>query len=171
MKYQYPIRLILIALLVVVGIVLQVERGWHASWYLFAAAALLAAGHVFLGSVFAAFQQLQRGNTPAAESLLRQTWNPRWLIPRLRTYFYLAKGMIALQQHRLEEAESFLQQAVDLKPRRALDRAYLYLNLAHIHYVKKDFQGARQFLLQTKAENVDDLLLKEHIQRLEKALS
>lgn len=171
MKYQYLLRLLLIALLLVFGVVLQLQKGFYASWYLFAAAAVLLVGHAAFGNVFPAFQQLQAGNSAGAETLLRQTWNPRWLVPRWRTYYFLARGMIALQQQRLDEAEPLLQQALKTKPKKALDRAYLYLNLAHIHYVKKDLAGARQLLVQAKAENVNDLMLREHIQRLEKALS
>jgi len=171
MKYQYLIRLLLIALLLVFGVVLQMQKGLYASWYLFAAAAVLLVGHAAFGNVFPAFQQLQAGNIAGAETLLGQTWNPRWLVPRWRTYYYLAKGMIALQQHRMEEAEPHLQNALKMKPKKALDRAYLYLNLAHIHYVKKDLPGARQYLAQAKAEDVNDLMLREHIKRLENALS
>ena len=170
MKYQYPIRLALIALLLVFGVVLQVQKGFYASFYLFAAAGLLLAGHAALGTVYPTFQALRRGATQEAEALLRQTWNPRWLLPRLRTYYFHTKGMIALKSHRLDEAELLLRKALELKPKRPLDRAYLNLNLAHIEYLKKDSLASRKYLGLAKAENVNDLLLKSHIEQLEKAL-
>ncbi|MCB9285246.1 MAG: hypothetical protein H6563_14335 [Lewinellaceae bacterium] len=171
MKWQYSIRLILVSFLVLFGILLQVEKGLYAAWYLFAAAFLLLAGHALFGTVFPAFQLLQRGLVEDADKLLNQVWNPSWLLPRHRTYFFLSKGMIALKRDNPAVAEPLLRQALQLKPERPLDRAYLSLNLAHIQFLKREYQACREFLDLAKSEQVNDLVVKEHIQRLEQALA
>jgi len=171
MNWQYSFRLVLFGFLLLFGVLLQVQKGFYAAWYLYAAALLLLAGHVLFGTVFPAFQLLQKGGVNEAEKMLRQVWNPSWLLPRHRTYYFLTKGMIALRRKQLDEADPMLREALRLNPRRPLDRAYLCLNLAHIQYMKKEIGPCREFLQQAKSEKVDDLLIKEHIQKLEAALS
>lgn len=171
MKYQYPFRLFLIAMLLFVGVWLNIQKGLYAAWYLYAAALLLAANHAMFGTVFPAFQQLQRGKREVAAALLRQVWNPKWLLPRTRGYYFLIKGMIELQNQNLDAAEYQLRQALGLYLPRPLDKAYLFLNLAHILFLKKKFGESREFLDRAKAEPVNDLVVKEHIKQLENALS
>lgn len=171
MKYHYPFRLLLIALLLVFGVWLSIEKGLYAAWYLYAAALILVFNHIILGTVFPAFQQMQQGKKDEAAKLLRQVWNPRWLLPRTRAYYYLIKGMIEMQNKNLDAAEFQLRQALELHLPRPLDKAYLFLNLAHINFLKKEYAEARDFLAQAKAQPVNDLVVKEHIKQLESALA
>jgi Tfp pilus assembly protein PilF len=171
MKHQYTIRLILIFLLMFFGLLLQWQKGLYAAWYLYAAAVLLLAGQVLFGTVLPAFHLLQRGQMDEAAKLLSKTWNPDWLMPRHRAYYYLTAGMMALQKKDPEKAEPMLLKSLKLNPGRPIDRAFLCLNLAHIQYLKKEYQACREFLELAKAEPVEDLHVKEHIQQLEKALA
>ena len=171
MKWLFRVRFLLIIVLFAVGIVLQLQRGLSAAWYLYVAGLLILASQIFFGSVYSAFRFLQRGDIPRAEMLLNQTLRPNWLLPRHRAYYFLTRGMIALKRDQFPTAEEQLKQALALGLSRPLDNAFCSLNLAHIQFVKGDRKASREFLELAKQQPVEDLLIKEHIQRLAQALN
>ena len=79
--------------------------------------------------------------------------------------------MLALQSKELEEGESALKKAIGIKLQRTADQALAKLNLAHIYYVKKEYNSASQLLEEVKAAQVEDLLIKDNIKKLELALA
>ena len=169
MTYSY-LRYALIALFLGLGLLLHVRLGFSQAWYLYLAGLLLLLSHLVFGNVWMAFSSLKRGNPQKAEALLRQVWKPGWLLPRNRAYYYFTLGMLYLQHKKLKEARGHLQKAVTLGLRAPNDLALAQLNLAHIAYVQKDFNKARQALDAALALQPTDLMIKDNLRKLETAL-
>ena len=169
MTYSY-LRYGLIVLFWGIGILLHVKLGLSQSWYLYLAGLLLLLSHIVFGNVWMAFNHLKRGNPQQAEALLRQVWNPNWLLPRNRAYYFFTLVMLHLQHKRLEQAEKLLKKAVGLGLRTPNDLALAQLNLAHIAYIQKDFVNARQALAAAQSLQPTDLMIKDNLQKLEAAL-
>lgn len=165
------IRLGLVILFIGLGVVLQVERGLQdGAGYLYLAGFLLLITHFLFGNVWMAFNLLKRGNKKQAWGIIRQVRFPALLLPRNRAYFYFTRGMIRLQEEALGEAKPDLERALKLGLSTANDRALVNLNLAHIHYVKQNYDASRQYLDSAKAAEPKDLLIKQNLSKLEAAL-
>jgi Flp pilus assembly protein TadD len=165
------IRYALIFLFLGLGTLLHLREGWYASWYLYVAAALLLLTYLLFGNVWSAFNLLKRGKPEEAGKLLDQIWFPRLLLRRNRAYYHFSRGMIHLQNKELEAGEKHLLQADKLGLDRPLDKALLNLNLAHIYYLQKRYDHSRTYLEAAKAEEADDLLVRQNVSKLEKALA
>lgn len=169
MTYSY-LRYALIVLFLGLGLLLHVQLGFSQAWYLYLAGLLLLVSHLVFGNVWLAFNSLKRGQPEKAEALLRQIWNPKWLIRSNRAYYYFTLGMLYLQHKRLEDAKGHLQEAISLGLKKPNDHALALLNLAHIAYLQKDHGLARQALAEARALQPTDLMIKDNLQQLEGAL-
>jgi hypothetical protein len=165
-KYRLP----LIGFFLALGVLVHVLRGWGDAWPFYALTVFLLLLHLLFGNVWAAFAELRRGHTAAAEKLLRQTYFPELLLPTSRAYYYLCRGLLAMHHRQFAVAREQLQRAYELGPTRAQDRALTALNLAHLGYVDKDPARARQWLETARAEPVEDLLLRDKMAELASAL-
>ncbi|MCB9035705.1 MAG: hypothetical protein H6557_03715 [Lewinellaceae bacterium] len=169
MTYSY-LRYALIALFLGLGLLLHLKLGFSQAWYLYLAGLVLLVSHIIFGNVWLAFGSLKRGQPERADALLRQTWNPNWLLRRNRAYYFFTLGMLYLQHKKLEDAKDHLQRAISLGLKKPNDHALAQLNLAHIAYVKKEFGYARQALADARSLQPTDLLIKDNLQKLEVAL-
>lgn len=169
MAYSY-LRYVLVALFLGLGLLLHVKLGLSQAWYLYAAGLVLLLSHILFGNVWMAFNLLKRGQPEKADKLLRQTWNPAWLIRPNRAYYYFTLGMLYLQHKKLEEAKAHLAQAIFLGLKKPNDQALAQLNLAHIAYVQKDPGACRQALQAARALRPTDLMIKDNLEKLEKAV-
>lgn len=165
------IRFVLILLFVIIGLVLQFKHGFSSAWYLYAASLILLFTHFAFGNVWAAFSKLQKGKVMEAELLLNQIKKPEWLVKQNKTYFHFIKGMIALQQNDLPEGEKHLKIAADRGLRSNNDNALALLNLAHICFVQKRQEDARNHLRQARNLKPSDLMIKQKIEEMEKLLN
>lgn len=165
------IRYALIFLFIGLGILLHLQEGWHASWYLYLAAGLLLLTYLLFGNVWSAFNLLKRGSPEEAERLLDQIRFPQILLKRNRAYYHFTRGMIHLQKKELEAGKEQLLEAERLSLKRPIDKALLHLNLAHIYYLQKHYDRSREQLKAAKAQEADDLLVRENVSKLEKALA
>jgi tetratricopeptide (TPR) repeat protein len=166
----YRWRFALIFLFLGMGVFLHSRMGWQAAWTLYLAAVILLLTHVLFGNVWAAFRLLQHGQLADASRLLDKVFTPKLLLTRNRAYYYFARGILALQQQEMEQGEAHLQRALDLGLFRANDRALARLNLAHVYYVLKQYPAARRALTAAEAEAPTDLLIKENLAKLRRAL-
>ncbi|MCB9053419.1 MAG: hypothetical protein H6556_28620 [Lewinellaceae bacterium] len=169
MTYSY-LRYALIALFLGLGLLLHLQLDFSQAWYLYLAGVLLLISHIIFGNVWMAFGSLKRGQPEKAEALLRQVWNPGWLLRSNRAYYYFTLGMLYLQHKKLEPAKTHLQQAIALGLRKPNDHALALLNLAHIAFVQKDFAQTRQKLQEAQALHPTDLMIKDNLQKMEAAL-
>ena len=163
---KYP----LIGLFLALGVIVQLFRGWGDAWPFYALTGFLLILHLLFGNVWAAFAELRRGRTDAADKLLRQTYFPELLLPSSRAYYYLCQGLLAMHYKQFAVARKELEKAYEIGPSRPQDRALTALNLAHLGYVEQDGDRARRWLAAAKAEPVNDLLLAEKVRELERAL-
>jgi hypothetical protein len=164
------IRYALISLFLVLGVLLHVQQGWSSAWYLYLAALLLLATLFLFGTVWAAFIKLRKGKIKEAEQLLNQIKKPEWLIKRNRAYYHFVKGMIDLQHKDLAPGEVHLKKALDLGLRTGNDQALAALNLAHLCFMEQRFEESRAFLHHAKSAESNDLVIKQNIDKMEKAL-
>ncbi len=169
--FDTRIRFLLILGFLLIGVVLQVKLGFASPWYLYAAAALLLFTHFRFGNVSAAFVHLRRGKLDKAEELLDQIKRPEWLAKRHLAYYHFTKGLLATQHKELTEGEEHLKEALKIGLRSANDNALAALNMAHICFVNNRKDEAKQHLEKAKSYSSNDLLIKQNIEEMEKALA
>ena len=167
---QRKTRLILILLFIVLGVVLQVRLGIGSAWYLYVAAFILLVTHFLFGNVWAAFGMLKKGKMNEAEKLLDDIKRPDWLYKGHRAYYHFTRGMIAMQHKEYPDAEQALKTALQLGLRTANDKAITHLNLAHICFLQNRLIDSNTYLHQIKEQSTNDLVIKDKIKELEKAL-
>lgn len=165
------IRYALILLFFGLGILLHLREGLSSAWYLYLAAAILLLTYLLFGSVWTAFGLLRKGKPDEAERVLKQIYFPELLIRRHRAYYHFCWGMIHLQRKELQPGEQDLKKALELDLDQEVDRALAELNLAHIYYLQQRFDQSRQYLQQAKSREADDLLIRNNVEKLEKALA
>lgn len=165
------IRFGLIILFLGLGFLLHIKTGLANAWFLYAAGLLLLITYFLFGNVWVAFTLLRKGKVQAAEKVIRQIKWPQWLIKKNRAYYHFTKGMIHLQKKELKAGEEDLLKACELGLQRKNDKAMASLNLAHIYYVRKEFNSARQFLQQAASCQANDFLIKDNIKKLETILT
>ena len=164
------IRLILAFIFLLIGIVLTFAVGFSTSVYLFLAAGFLIFTHYKFGAIWPAFQFLQEGQVDKADDILNQIRKPEWLAKTHRSYFHFTKGMIHVQREQLPPGALHLKAALQIGLRNATDNALAAINLAHIYYVEKNHDACKKYLQQAIDFNSNDLMIKENIDKLQKAL-
>lgn len=170
MLYAY-FRIGLIFLFAILGLILHLEVGWEAAWYLYAGAILLTITHYIFGNVWMAFYQLKRGKIDLADKLLRTTRRPQWLVRQHRSYYHFTNGMIALQRKQLDAGQFHLSQSLDLGLKNETDEALVCLNLAHIAFLENKPTDCQQYIDRAKSLKTNDLLIKKHLKELEDLLA
>ena len=163
-------RLALAILFLALGIAIHIYNGFGDAWYLYVASLLLLAAHFLFGNVWSAFRQMKRGNIDQASKLLAKIKYPDLLFKTHRAYYYFIQGMIALQHKALPLGKQHLAKALDLGLRTENDTAMAQLNLAHIHFVEKEYEDAKALLQNIKTLQPSDLLIKQKMEELENAL-
>jgi Flp pilus assembly protein TadD len=163
----HSIRLSLILLFVGAGILLHGKIGIGSAWYFYLTALILLATHFLFANVWSAFATLRKGNAMEAELMLSKIKKPQWLARSPKAYFHFTKGMIDLQNKKLGEAELHLQEALKLGLRTPNDHALTALNIAHIHFVRKERTQARKYLEKAKSYEANDLMIKDNIRKME----
>ena len=164
----HSIRLSLILLFLGVGILLHGKMGIGSAWYFYVTAFILLVTHFLFANVWSAFASLKKGNAMEAELMLSKIKKPQWLARSPKAYFHFTKGMIDLQNKKIGTAESHLKEALKLGLRNQDDYALTALNIAHIHFVKKERTQARKYLEKAKSYEANDLMIKENIRKMEK---
>ncbi len=159
-----------ILFLIALGIFFHFKFGIGKAWYLYLAAFFLILTNYLMGTVGIAFRHLKKGKIAEAETLLKMTKRPDFLIKRYKSYFHFTKGMIDLQHKNLDQSAIHLEEALQHGLRTENDKALASLNLAHIAFVKKDAGKARTFLDRAKTFQSNDLMISENIEKMEKAL-
>ena len=164
-------KLLLAFLFLGLGVAIHINQGFSSAWYLYVAAVLLLAGHLLFGNIWSAFRQMKQGKISEAHQSLQKIQFPNLLFKTHRAYYYFIQGMIALQRKQLDAGKQHLAKAINLGLRNANDTSLAKLNLAHIHFVQKDFSNAQSLVNEIKTLQPSDLLIKEKIKELEKAIS
>jgi len=132
---------------------------------------LLLLTHFLTSNVSAAFMLLRGGELDKAEQLIDQVKKPEWLLKRHRAYYHFTKGMIAAQRNAIPHAKHHLAEALQIGLRTPTDNALAAINLSNFAYQANDRPEAKKYLDKAKDYKTSDLIIKEHIERLEGALS
>ncbi len=164
-------RIALVIMFLLLGILLHVQAGLEAAWYLYAGAFLLVLTYFLFGTVWVAYRLLNQGKVLDAEQTLLLTRYPQFLLGRNKTYYHFIRGLIHLQHKELEAGQESLSHAVERGGLRARDQALALINLAHVAFMQKDYERSRARMQDVRAMQVDDLLVKQQLEELEKALS
>lgn len=166
----HNLRLSIIFWLVGIGIIFHFRIGFSPAWYFYATAAVLLLTHFLFANVWAAFSRLRKGELPEAEVMLNKIRKPEWLAKSPRAYYHFSKGMIELQKKETDPAESHLLRALQLGLRTPNDNAMAALNLSHIYLTKDKKSEARAMLQKARSFAPDDLMVKDYLQKTERAL-
>lgn len=166
----YRIKIAAIFITFGLAVLFHLKYGLGTAWYLYAACFIFVLIHFLFGTVRSALQVLQQRDYNQAELLLSKNKHPEWLLKSSRAYYHFAYGIIALQHEDLVKGKTNFQAAADIGLRNGKDNALAYLNLAHIAYVQKNGMEAREQLKKAKSFSTNDLIVKENLQKLERAL-
>jgi len=158
------------ALTLVGGVILAFVFGfWYALPFLLVGVVLLA-GYIFLGTVQSAALLMQQSDFAGTEKRLNLTLKPSWLYSANRAYYYMIKGGVAMQDKRYPEAEDMLTKANETGLPSDNERAMVYLQLANLAVLKKNFTQAQTLMRQAKQQKVTESQIKEQIVEFDKAL-
>ncbi len=160
----------IIAFLIGVAVYMQITEGLSLALYFYASALFMLIVELFFGNTTFAFNLLKRGQPEMASDLLDRTWNPNWLIKSKKAYYHFTKGLLFLQVKELDNALEQLKIAHNLGLKTPSDNALNALNIAHIYFTKKDKKQAKHYLEIVKSLSSNDLMMKERVTDMEKAL-
>lgn len=163
-------RLSLIFLAFAIGGLIHAQEGIAQAWYLYLAGGLLLLSHILFGNIWQAFAAMRSGNLSLADHIVSLVFSPSLLLPRPRAYFYFVRGMLALKSDRLQEGDDYLKNALNGPLQKPRDYALALLNRAHIAYLQNDWDRCARLKQQAEAQQADDLLIQEHLEKLDKAL-
>ena len=163
-------RLSLIFLSFALGGLIHTQEGIEQAWYLYLAGFLLLLSHVLFGNIWQAFAAMRSGNLPLADRIAGLVFFPSLLLPRPRAYYYFVRGMLALKSDRLQAGDDHLKKALDGPLRQPRDYALALLNRAHIAYLQNDWERCARLKKEAEAQQANDLLIQEHLEKLDKAL-
>lgn len=164
------IRFLLVVVFLGLAVWLHVVEGIGSAWYLYVAGVLLLFSHFLTSNVSAAFMLLRSGQLDKAEQLIDQVKKPEWLLKRHRAYYHFTKGMIAAQRNAVPQAKQHLTEALQIGLRTPTDNALAAINLSNFAHQTNDRSEARKYLDKAKSYETNDLIIKEHIGRLEGVL-
>lgn len=164
------IRFLIGIVILVLGAFIHFNVGFNSAWYMYLAGVIILVTHFLFGNVMLAFGKLNKGEVDAAEDLILQIKRPDFLLKTHQAYYYFVLGMIALQKKQAGFAEQHLKRSLDLGLRTDTDNALVAINIAHVHFVKKEYKLADEFRIKAKSFDSDDLLIKENLKKLEGAL-
>lgn len=164
------IRFLIAVIIIALGAVIHFKTGIGSAWYMYLAGFIILATHFLFGNVMMAFGRLNKGDVDTAENLILQTKRPDFLLKSHRAYYYFVLGMVALQKKQTGFGEQHLKQALDLGLRTDTDNALVAINIAHVHFVKKEYQKANEFRIKAESFNSNDLMIKENMKKLQGAL-
>jgi hypothetical protein len=166
----YRIKIAAIFILFGLGILFHLKNGLGTAWFFYVASFLFMLTHFLYGTVRQALNVLQTRDYDQAELLLSKNKHPEWLIKASQAYYHFAYGIISLQHEDLEKGKMHFQAAAELGLRDGKDNALAYLNLAHIAYVQQNGLVAHGYLKKAQSFETNDLIVKENLQELAKAL-
>jgi hypothetical protein len=155
------IRFLIGIAIIILGALIHSNVGFSSAWYMYLAGIIILATHFLFGNVMLAFGKLNKGEVDAAEDLLLKTH---------QAYYYFVLGMVALQKKQTGFGEQHLKQALIIGLKSDTDNALVAINIAHVHFVKKEYKLANEYRLKAETYNSNDLMIKENLKKLSEAL-
>jgi tetratricopeptide (TPR) repeat protein len=125
-------------------------------------------GYFKYGTVYAAFQQLKKGNLKKAEELIAKIKNPDKLSRGQKSYYHFTKGVIASEKREWENSSSELIKALSIGLRTKNDTSIVLFNLANVEFERENFEKAKEFVLKTNNYDLKPLIKIEIEKLMEK---
>lgn len=125
------------------------------------AAGLIGYGYFKYGTVYAAFQQLKKGNIDKAEKLISKIRNPNNLSKQQKSYYHFTTGIIASEKNEFDLSKSELIKALEIGLRTKNDTSIVLLNLANVEYERKELPSAKEYLNELKNYDLKPLVKSE----------
>lgn len=161
------LKLALIVLFLGGGVVLAFTSGFWYSFPILLIGIILLASYVLLGTVQSAALFMQSSDFDACEKRLALTLNPKFLYVTNRAYYFLIKGSIAMQRNQIDVAESWLQQAQQLKLPTDNEKAMILIQMINIHMNKNRLTQANNAYRELKKLNVSGDVFKDQIKMID----
>ena len=167
------LKFALIAIFLGGGLVLTFLSGYGLmySWPLLLIGLIFLASYIFLGTIQSAAQMVQTMDFEGAEKRLGLTLNPKWLYVTNRAFYYIIKGSMAMNLQKQTEAETYFNQALDLKLPSENERGMVLLQLANINASKGKWTAAKNYFREVKKMKITEGQLKNQVTEFEKALN
>lgn len=164
------VRFLIGIMIILLGAVIHWKVGVGTAWYMYLAGVIILITHFLFGNVLLAYSKLNKGKVDEAENLLLQIKRPKWLLKGHRAYYYFVLGIISLQKKQTGFGEQYLKNALEIGLRRPTENALAALNIAEVNFAKKNFKKAEEYRKIASSFASNDLLVKEHLKKLEQAL-
>lgn len=107
-------RLILGAVFLVAGIIVNMEAGFWPSFILYLIAAILIVGHFLFGPMRLIQGHMENGDMEGAQRVIDSIWFPSLLIKPVRSVYFTLKGNLAMVNENFEEAEAHMKKSLSL---------------------------------------------------------
>ena len=132
---------------------------------------LIVLGYFRHGTVYAALQQIKKGNYSKAESLLLKIKKPDLLSISDKSYYHFIKGFIELSKDKLENSVTEFKTSMNIGGLRTEnDYSIVTLNLAEIELNRENFNVAKEYISQTRGYKMKPDVETE-LERIEKEWS
>lgn len=107
-------RLLLGAIFLVGGIVVNLEASFWPSFILYLIAAVLVVGHFLFGPMRLIQGYMENGDMVGAQKVIDSIWFPGLLIKPVRSVYYTLKGNLAMVNENFDDAEAYMKKSLSL---------------------------------------------------------
>lgn len=114
LNFIIKFRLILGAVFLVAGIIVNMEAGFWPSFILYLIAAILIVGHFLFGPMRLIQGYMENGDMEGAQRVIDSIWFPSLLIKPVRSVYFTLKGNLAMVNENFEEAEAHMKKSLSL---------------------------------------------------------
>lgn len=170
-KINIYVKFALIAVFLLGGIGLSFAFGIGYTWILILIGLIFLASYLLLGTIQSAAEKIQLMDFAGAEKMLGLTFFPKLLYVTNRSIYYILKGSIEAQRKDTKLAEEYFQQALSLKLPSDNEKAMVLLQMCNIQMMKNNWAGAQNYFMQVKKLHINEKLIKEQIDQVEKAIN
>ena len=114
LNFVIKYRLLLGAIFVVLGIVVNIEAGFWPSFILYLIALVLIVGHFLFGPMRLIQGHMENGDMAGAQKVIDSIWFPRLLIKPVRSVYFTLKGNLAMANQDYDSAEINMKKSLSL---------------------------------------------------------
>lgn len=139
-------RLILFAIFLIAGVIVNIEAGFWPSFILYFVALVLVLGHFLFGPMRLIQGHMEAGDMEGAEKVLNSIWFPGLLIKPVRSVYFTLKGNLAMAKQDYTSAENHMKKSLSLgMPMKEAEGANK-LQLGMLSMQKGDIRGAEKYI-------------------------
>ena len=114
LNFVIKYRLLLGAIFVVLGIIVNIEAGFWPSFILYLIALVLIVGHFLFGPMRLIQGHMENGDMAGAQKVIDSIWFPRLLIKPVRSVYFTLKGNLAMANQDYDSAEINMKKSLSL---------------------------------------------------------